>query len=78
MSDTEEANNFYRISFTELKAFVQNIFKNAGLSDLDAELIADVLVTTDLRGVTSHGVIRLPFYVKRLLKGGAKAHPEIK
>ena len=78
MSDSEEANNFYRISFTELKAFVQNIFKNAGLSDLDAELIADVLVTTDLRGVTSHGVIRVPFYVKRLLEGGAKAHPEIK
>lgn len=78
MSGNEEANNSYRISFAELKAFAQNIFKNAGLSDLDAERIADALVTTDLRGVTSHGVIRLPFYVKRLLKGGAKAHPEIK
>ena len=78
MGNSEETDNIYRISFAELKSFVQEIFKNAGLSDLDAELIADVLVTTDLRGVTSHGVIRLPFYVKRLLRGGAKTHPDIK
>jgi LDH2 family malate/lactate/ureidoglycolate dehydrogenase len=36
----------------------------------DADLAAEVLVRTDLRGITSHGVRMLPNYIKRLRAGG--------
>lgn len=40
--------------------------------------MADTLVAADLRGANSHGVIRLPFLVDRLLKGGANRRPDIR
>src|SRR5260370_42008996 len=36
----------------------------------DAHLLADSLVTADARGVLSHGVLRVPDYVRKLLRGG--------
>ena len=48
------------------------LFSVSGLDDRDAAIMADSLVDADLRGTHSHGVIRLPFLVERLLKGGAK------
>lgn len=65
----------YSASFKELKALARDIFIGSGLPPDDAELVADALVTADLRGTNSHGMIRLPFYVKRLLDGGTKPTP---
>lgn len=36
----------------------------------DADLLADTLVAADLRGVHSHGVLRVPDYVGKLVDGG--------
>lgn len=66
-----------RVCAQELRAFVQAVFSASGLDDNDAAIMADSLVDADLRGTHSHGVIRLPFLVERLLKGGAKARPNI-
>lgn len=49
----------------------------AGLSEEDAFTASDSLVFANLRGIDSHGVVRLPAYVKRLEAGGAKAKPSI-
>jgi len=68
----------YSASFKGLKALARDIFIGSGLPPDDAELVADALVTADLRGTNSHGMIRLPFYVKRLLDGGTKAKPDIR
>jgi LDH2 family malate/lactate/ureidoglycolate dehydrogenase len=62
----------------ELQAFVISIFMAAGLSENDARTMAGSLVEADLRGTHSHGVIRLPFLVDRLLQGGAKRQPNIR
>ena len=35
----------------------------------EAEIVADLLVCSDLRGVETHGVTRLPIYIQRLQKG---------
>jgi len=37
----------------------------------DAAVVVENLIEADLRGVYSHGVVRFPIYVKRILDGGA-------
>lgn len=54
-----------------LRAFAHALFIAAGLSTRDAETVTDSLVASDLRGTHSHGVIRVPFLVDRLMNGGA-------
>jgi len=54
------------IPYAGIYAWVQEIFQAAGLDEEDARLTADNLVTADLRGVYSHGIIRVAIYVKRL------------
>ena len=43
----------------------------------DAREVADNLVLAELRGVDSHGLIRLPVYSRRLKAGAVKARPKI-
>ena len=40
-----------------------------GVSKEEAYIVADLLARSDLRGVETHGVTRLPIYIKRLQKG---------
>ena len=44
----------------------------------DARLVADNLVEAELRGLSSHGLSRLIFYVNKLEAGGFKANPDIR
>ncbi|MFN8488618.1 MAG: Ldh family oxidoreductase [Caldilineaceae bacterium] len=59
-----------RIDATQLQTLVQTIFKKCGMAAPDAALLADSLVFADLSGVHSHGVLRVPEYVKKLTVGG--------
>lgn len=43
------------------------------MSEQDAKSVTDLLVHADLRGVSSHGVIRVPQYINKLRGGGAIA-----
>src|SRR5215207_1749401 len=61
-----------RVAERDLRSFVQIAFEAAGLQASDAAVVTDSLVASDLRGTHSHGVIRVPFLVDRLVKGGAK------
>ncbi|MCJ7695922.1 MAG: Ldh family oxidoreductase, partial [Anaerolineaceae bacterium] len=57
----------YRVE--DLKNYVVRFFKKLGVPEIDAVIAADVLVSADLRGVSSHGVIRLhTYYGDRLRK----------
>ncbi len=64
----------------ELRALVVRRLAGAGMSGADAEIVADVLVYADLRGVHSHGVLRVEHYVKRIRSGGMnlKARLEVR
>ncbi|MCM3762102.1 Ldh family oxidoreductase [Alkalihalobacillus oceani] len=55
-----------RVPFDEMCKCVQAMFAAVGMSEGDARITADNLVKADLRGVFSHGVMRVPIYVKRL------------
>ncbi len=52
-----------------LKAFAAECLRRAGMRTADAEVVADSLIFADLREVSSHGIARLPIYVKRLQLG---------
>jgi len=56
-----------------LSTFCVACFEKLGLSRADAQLTADNLIFANLRGVDSHGVIRLKIYLDRLRAGGFKA-----
>src|SRR6185369_17360685 len=71
--------NEIKVSAPELLRFCTACFEKAGLSASDARLTANNLLFANLRGVDSHGVIRLKVYIERLQRGGFKAdaQPEI-
>lgn len=60
-----------------LRTQVTRIFEKLGLPTGDAAIVAEHLVEADLRGVHSHGVIRVPTYVAGCQSGAINAHPKI-
>lgn len=61
-----------------LTARVTRIFEQLGLPDEDGRIVAEHLVEADLRGVHSHGVIRVPTYVDRIREGKINPRPNIR
>lgn len=45
------------------------VFEGLGVPEADARICADVLITSDLRGIESHGVGRLKYYYDRIKAG---------
>ena len=66
-----------RIKVSELRRFCESILVKVGVSQEDAFIIADSLIFANLRGIDSHGIIRFPFYLKRLVEGETKITPTI-
>ena len=54
----------------ELLRVVGDVFASCGMREGDAHLLADSLVEADLGGTHSHGVLRVPEYVKKLTRDG--------
>lgn len=65
------------IAHDRLAAFAAGCLAKLGLAADDARLVAETLVEANLRGVDSHGVVRLPHYAARLRNGTIKARPRI-
>ena len=51
-------------TFEKVRDFTHDVFIKMGCSDEDATLATEVLVSSDLRGIDSHGVARLIGYVR--------------
>ena len=66
-----------RYTVEELKSRAAAIGEQAGIPAADAETIAEVLVTTDMRGVHSHGVVRIARYLDCIRAGGIRPDAEI-
>ena len=65
-------------SHESLKDFCKATFLKIGCSEDHAELATDVLLSADLRGVDSHGVVRLAGYVRLWEVGRINTDPDIK
>lgn len=61
------------------RVWTAQVLEAAGMSEADATLVVDQLVGSDLRGVYSHGLLRLPTYARRMREGliDASARPEV-
>lgn len=70
-----------RVNHEKLIRFVTRSFEKLGVPPSDAEIAANVLVASDLRGVDTHGVIRFnphAWYLKWLRDGVMTAKPNIR
>ena len=67
-----------KVTWESLQAFTKEVFVQVGMSPEDAETEASVLIWANLRGVDSHGVLRIPWYVGNVDKGIMNPKPNIK
>ena len=70
--------NAIRIGLLPLKTFVVEVLHSVGVRRIDGAIVAECLLTANLSGVDSHGVVRLAHYVRRLQNGSIKPRPEIR
>ena len=56
-------------SVAKLTTFCEKVLLHLDLSKEQAGVLAESLILADLRGITSHGIVRLPTYVQRIEAG---------
>jgi LDH2 family malate/lactate/ureidoglycolate dehydrogenase len=66
-----------KVSAKQAQDFCVECFLKLGVPKEDAENIADNLVLANLRGVDSHGIIRIPYYTEGIRKGFVQARSDI-
>lgn len=64
------------VKAAELTKFGTEVLEAIGVPQNDAHLLSDSLVTAELWGHSSHGMLRLPWYVDRLRSGVMTAKTE--
>lgn len=65
-----------RVAIEDIKKRSIAVFEKAGLSTEDAKIITGVLLETEMRGVFTHGFMRLERYVNCIKSGGIKTNGE--
>ena len=58
-----------QIPVDTLQSFMEDVFIHAGVPAEDAKICSDVLISSDLRGIESHGIGRLRMYYDRIKAG---------
>ena len=71
------ADDAIRVPGEKLFELAKGILTSAGVPDQDAADTANCLITANLRGVDTHGVIRLKVYTDRLRAGGNNPTPDV-
>ncbi|WP_308816625.1 Ldh family oxidoreductase [Pseudonocardia alni] len=64
-----------RLDADLLLSVTTTILRSAGMTDSDADVLADSLVTADATGVSTHGLTRLSPYVAQLRSGQVNPRP---
>lgn len=57
------------LSVAEATALATGLLRTRGVPEADARVAASCLVRADLRGVDTHGIVRLPGYLERIDRG---------
>jgi ureidoglycolate dehydrogenase (NAD+) len=73
MTDSEPI----RVDESKLTDFIIGVLSSVGVPPDDASVVANCLLTANLSGVDSHGVVRLAHYLRRLDNGTIKAKPTL-
>ena len=69
--------SFIPVPAAALRAFAAAAFERSGVPRLRADFLAGLLVTTDLRGVFSHGTQQVPAYVGHFRAGRLDPDPQV-
>jgi L-2-hydroxycarboxylate dehydrogenase (NAD+) len=69
--------SYLRIEYEKMKSITQNVFLKFGYSQENSEIIADVILESDLRGIESHGVQRLNWYYRHIQQGRIKVKEQM-
>jgi LDH2 family malate/lactate/ureidoglycolate dehydrogenase len=78
MSETTAPESLVILPAASLREFTAAVFRHFAIPDQDAQLAADVLIQSDLRGIDSHGVARLHTYFEMLELDRINPKPRIK
>ena len=62
--------NERRFAAADGRRFMARALAACGVPGDDADAVAEMMLFADLRGVDSHGIVRLPSYIARLKAGG--------
>ena len=67
------------VNLSEVKERVYNIFVKAGLSSEDAQIITEVLTDAQMKGIYTHGYVRVKKYIDCIKSGGIlpEGNPEV-
>ena len=60
---------YVRIQFKTMEKFSNAVFQKMGFTEDQAKIITDVLLTSDMYGIESHGVQRMVLYYKTIKNG---------
>lgn len=76
MAQTQAAAR-YTVSPDTLRDWMSTALQRQSVSQAHAALVAQALVQTSLWGIDTHGVARLPHYLRRLQTGSIRAQPAL-
>ena len=58
------------VNFETMEKFMKDCLMKSGVPESDAQIVSDVLIESDKRGIDSHGIGRLkPIYIDRIDAG---------
>jgi len=66
------------VSADRLRTFISQAFEKTGMPADDARTLGALIAEADLRGTDTHGVFRMPLYVRRIKAGGINLRPSIR
>jgi LDH2 family malate/lactate/ureidoglycolate dehydrogenase len=66
------------LTHDELKALIRACFAGLGLTAGDADDVAEVLADANLRAIDSHGLDRVPVYLRRVHEGHARGSERLR
>ena len=58
-----------KIESKKLQEYAKDMFRKAGTTEEEAATVAEELVTSNLMGLDSHGVLRIPQYLDQIKEG---------
>lgn len=67
-----------KIRHEALNEMMLALMEGAGIPEEDRKIVAESLLQADLRGVYSHGILRLPLYLRRIVSGAVNRKPQRK
>ena len=58
------------LAIADAIAFISKALQSQKVPAIDADMVANLMVQSDLVGADGHGIFRLPAYLKRMQAGG--------